>query len=144
MTTTVNAIDVNHMQLAYADPLNFFEATVEESPSTIVLQPNGALDQTTSAKFQEQLEDALDRVTDAVIVDLLWVNVTDACGIAALLAGTQRAAAMGKLLSFQSMDISTQIALESAWEHQREISFGPWSDVFNDDLECFLDQFTHG
>ncbi|UBF26680.1 STAS domain-containing protein [Kovacikia minuta CCNUW1] len=108
----------------------------------IVLQPNGSLDSTSSSEFQSVLEESLEQVTEGVIVDLLWVESTDADGIAALVAGIQRATLLGKLLSFQAMDGQTRAALEVEWNRQREISFGPRNDLFEKDLERFLDQLT--
>lgn len=114
------------------------------SPHMIVLQPNGSLDCASSSEFQRVLEESLEHVTDGVIVDLLWVDSTDAHGVSALVAGIQRATALGKLLSFQAMDIQTRVALEAEWSRQREISFGPWSDLFGQDLERFLDKSARG
>lgn len=108
-------------------------------PATIVLQPNGSLDCHSSVEFQQMLEKALVLSGDGVIVDLLWVDSTDSCGVAALVAGIQQAAILGKMLSFQSMDASTRTALEIEWIRQREISFGSWSDLFGTELEQFLD-----
>ncbi len=108
-------------------------------PSTIVLQPNGSLDCTSSPEFQRVLEESLEHVTDAVIVDFLWIESTDVYGVSALIAGIQRAAILGKVLTFQSMDVRTRTALASEWNRQREINFGPWNDLFEKDLERFLD-----
>jgi len=108
-------------------------------PGTIVLQPNGSLDRTSSPEFQRVLEESLEQVTDAVIVDFLWIESTDIYGVAVLMAGIQRAAVLGKVLTFQSMDVQTWTALASEWDRQREINFGSWNDVFEKDLERFLD-----
>lgn len=108
-------------------------------PLTIVLQPNGSLDYRNSSEFQRMLETALDHSEDGVIVDLLWVDSTDPAGVTALVAGIQRAAFLGKMLSFQAMDVSTRTALEKEWMRQREINFGPWNDLFGKELEQFLD-----
>ncbi|HEY9617872.1 MAG TPA: STAS domain-containing protein [Microcoleaceae cyanobacterium] len=121
---------------------HFWEAPLEAKPHTIVLQPDGNLDPIRSSEFQVQLEAAIEQVTDAVIVDFLWVNSTDSQGIAALVAGIQRAATLGKAISFQSMDARTRAALEQEWNRQRQLSFGPWQDRFKDDLAQFLETVT--
>lgn len=107
--------------------------------STIALQPTGPLDKANSLAFQKMLEDSLEQATEAVIVDMLWIESTDSNGIAVLVAGIQRAAALGKSLSFLSMDRLTRTALETEWNRQRELNFGPWNDLFAQDLEQFLD-----
>jgi anti-anti-sigma regulatory factor len=136
------------MTLAYADAPQRLNATLHLAPAvrpyTIVLQPSEALNQTNSLEFQLALENALEQVTDGVIVDLLWVASTDAYGIAAFVAGLQRAAALGKFLSFQAMDASSEVALEDAWAQQQECNSGAWTHTFSSDLESFLDDFTHG
>lgn len=121
---------------------HFWEIPLETTPHTIVLQPGGNLDPISSSEFRVQLEAAIEQVTDAVIVDFLWVNSTDSQGIAALVAGIQRAATLGKAISFQSMDARTRAALEQEWNRQRRLSFGPWQDQFKDDLEQFLDKLA--
>lgn len=139
MNATIESTAVPVTRSVSGAPLELLKVVAETSPSPIVLQPSGPLDQTNSVEFQKALEDSLQQATGTVIVDLLWVNSTDSYGIAALVAGMQRAATLGKCLSFQAMAFDIRRALEGAWEHQREISFGPWSDVFGNELECFLD-----
>ncbi|MGI0487515.1 STAS domain-containing protein [Pantanalinema rosaneae CENA516] len=119
-----------------------WEAPLDPKPHTIVLQPDGNLDPTSSLEFRVQLEAAIEQVTDGVIVDFLWVNSTAPQGIAALVAGIQRAAMLGKAISFQSMDVQTRDAIEQEWNRQRQLSFGSWQDRFKDDLEQFLDQLA--
>jgi anti-anti-sigma regulatory factor len=109
-------------------------------PDTIVLQPNGVLSQDTCCTFQHALEQALEQAAASVIVDFLWVSSTDMHGIAALVAGIQRAANLGKFLGFQAMDMRTRKALEVEWNRQREKMFGTWNNLFQNDLEQFLDQ----
>ena len=104
----------------------------------IVLQPGGVLDRSSSPAFQRVLEDSLTQAAETVIVDLLWVEATDTHGILALVAGMQRAAELGKSLTLQSMDSQTRLALEAEWNRQREISFGPWNELFEQNLEQFL------
>jgi len=108
-------------------------------PHALVLQPNGCLDRNTSQEFQQVLQSALEQATEAVIVDLLWVDSTDAAGISALVNGMQHASALKKSLSFQSMDMRTRTALETEWNQQWERSVGSWNRLFQHDLEQFLD-----
>ena len=138
MTPTLDSTAENSAGKAgHASSSAEFDRTAQ--PSTIVLQPRGSLEGASSPAFQADLERALDQVTDAVIVDLLWVKSMDAQGIEALVAGIQRAAALGKFLSFQSMDAQTRAALTLEWNRQRQLSYGPWNRLFKRDLERFLD-----
>lgn len=121
---------------------HFWEAPSDTKPHTIVLQPDGNLDPISSSQFRVQLEAAIEQVTDAVIVDFLWVKSTDPQDIAALVAGIQRAATLGKAISFQSMDAHTRAAIEQEWNRQRQLNLGPWTDRFKDDLEQFLEQLA--
>ncbi|PSB29938.1 hypothetical protein [Stenomitos frigidus] len=136
------------MTLAYADAPKQPHAKLQLAPavrsSIIVLQPSESLNQTNSLEFQLALETALEQALEGVIVDLLWVDSTDDYGIAALVVGMQRAATLGKFLSFQSMHANDQLALEAAWAQQQEMSAGAWTHTFSSDLESFLDVFTHG
>ncbi len=119
--------------------VNAITSPQEPRPNTVVLQPNGSLDSTNSLEFQRLLQDSLEFALEGVIVDLLWVDSTDTHGIAALAAGIQHAVTLGKMLSFQSMDVHTRTALEAEWVRQRELSIGPWNEVYGQELECFLD-----
>ncbi|NJP11028.1 MAG: hypothetical protein HC866_17395 [Leptolyngbyaceae cyanobacterium RU_5_1] len=121
-------------------PANFNASDLarQDRPFLIVLQPNGDLNHTSSYNFQKMLETALEKVLDSVVVDLLWVNATDSKGISALVAGIERAANLGKSISFQSMDRCTRAAMDAELDRQREIRFGPWNDIFEADLERFL------
>ncbi|PZV10333.1 MAG: hypothetical protein DCF22_17120 [Leptolyngbya sp.] len=109
------------------------------NPQTIVLQPNNDLNASCSDSFQQTLEEALDLAAEEVIVDLLWGDVTDLKGIKALVAGLEKATVLGKLLSFQSMSPQTRASVEAEWDQQRSIRFGAWADVFELELERFLD-----
>ena len=134
------------MTLAYAD-IPQRHATLHLAPAvrphTLVFQPI-ALNRTNSHEFQLALESALEQVLEGVVVDLLWVESTDDYGIAAVVAGLQRAATLGKFLSFQSMNADLEFALETAWAQQQESSAGAWTHTFSSDLESFLDNFAHG
>lgn len=127
------------MVLAYADAPRRLTLVPDVKPSILVLQPNGALNEANSREFQQELEQALEQATETVMVDLLWVEAIDACGIAVLVAGLQRAAALGKFLSFQSMSADSHWVLENAWAQQQEMSAGAWTHTFSSDLELFLD-----
>ena len=135
------------MTLAYAEAPQRFNTKLHLAPAvrpyTTVLQPSEPLNQINSFAFQLELETALERVMDGVIVDLLWVNATDAYGIAAFVAGMQRAAELGKFLSFQSMDAGSERALEDAWAQQQERNSGVWTHTFSSGLESFLAGLTH-
>ncbi|MBF2026871.1 MAG: hypothetical protein IGS48_08900 [Oscillatoriales cyanobacterium C42_A2020_001] len=111
-------------------------------PATIVLQPNGVLNQGNREHFQQTLEDALELATESVIVDLIWVNETDADGVTALVAGIEKAASLGKAISFQSMNHATRMAIEAEWDRRRAVQFGSWSDRFEAKLERFLDNLS--
>jgi anti-anti-sigma regulatory factor len=122
-------------------PENSFEINAPDSynPQTIVLQPNNDLNASCSNSFQQSLEEALNLAVEGVIVDLLWGDVTDSKGIEALVAGLEKATILGKLLSFQSMNPDTRAAVEAEWDRQRDLRFGTWDDVFELELERFLD-----
>lgn len=124
-------------------PVEPSDRVQEWHPCTIVLQPEQELIGNAVTTFGQALEAALEQVTETVIVDFLWVNQADPLGIATLVAGIQRAASLGKSVSLQSMNAQIRLALEKEWNRQREISFGPWSDRFEQDLESFLDSFIH-
>jgi anti-anti-sigma factor len=138
MTATLNSIPVSPGERPEIEDYNFVGMPLSQ-PCMVVLQPSGVLDRGSSPAFQQTLEDSLAQVADTVIVDLLWVEAIDSCGIIALVAGIHRATALGKSLSFQSMDSQTHAALEAEWNCQRALSFGPWNDLFEQDLELFLD-----
>lgn len=107
-------------------------------PSTIVLQPSSELTQDNSLVFQRSLEAALDLAKDSVIVDLLWVETTDAAGISALVVGLEKAACLGKTISFQSMRHQTRVAMEVEWQRQRHQRLGTWHDLTEANLAQFL------
>lgn len=107
-------------------------------PSTIVLQPCRELTQDNSLVFQQSLEAALDLAKESVIVDLLWVEVTDAAGISALVVGLEKAACLGKSISFQSMRHQTRVAMEVEWQRQRHQRLGTWHDRTAANLAQFL------
>lgn len=129
-------------------PVGFSTLTPESSvesnhPQTIVLQPNCELTWASSQSFQRSLEEAIELTTESVIVDLLWVDEIDTDGIRVLVAGIEKAECLGKVISFQAMDNQTRTAMEAEWERQRQIHFGSWTDVFDTDLERFLDNLSH-
>jgi anti-anti-sigma regulatory factor len=109
-------------------------------PRTLVLQPAGNLTEQAAAQFAQTLKSALERVSELVIVDLLWVEVADAQGIAAMLQGLNWAAAAGKTLSFQAMHIRIRVALEAEIKLIKDRQFGQWSDYFSPSLCRFLEE----
>jgi len=111
---------------------------VADVPSMLILQPSGRLDGTNSLDFQLELEQALERASDGVIVDLLWIHSADDHGIATLVAGIQQATERGKILSFQSMNHAIRAALDAELSRQHELHLGSWSTLFKPDLEKFL------
>ena len=147
MDMTIDAIDarvVPPVALAYAKALTLPHLASAVRPSFLVLQPDGSLNQANSSDFQHGLESILEQATDGVVVDLLWVGSLDAYGIAALVAGIQRATALGKRMLFQALDANNRLALETEWAQQQESSIGAWKHTFDSNLEAFLDDFTHG
>ena len=147
MDMTIDAIDarvVPPVALAYAKALTLPHLASAVKPRFLVLQPNGSLNQANSDDFQHGLESILEQATDGVIVDLLWVGSLDAYGIAALVAGIQRATVLGKWILFQALDANSRFALEAEWAQRQQSSVGVWKHTFSSNLEAFLDDFTHG
>lgn len=132
------------MVLAYADAPRRLNLVPDVKPTILILQPEGSLHEATSHDFQQMLEQALEQVSETVMVDFLWVEAIDAHGIAALVAGLQCAADLGKVLLFQSMNDRDRTALETAWGCQQEVSVGAWTHTFSRDFDLFLDNFSHG
>jgi anti-anti-sigma regulatory factor len=130
-----------HSIEAHLEVANHSNASVF-NPRTIVLQPNNDLNSSCSNSFQHSLEEALELALEGVIVDFLWGNVTDFEGIEALVAGLERATVLGKSLIFQSMNPQTRAAVEAEWDRQRSIRFGAWDEVFELELERFLDTIS--
>jgi anti-anti-sigma regulatory factor len=85
-------------------------------PRTVVLRPNGCLDEASSPAFTKAIEQALDLTTETVIVDLLWVDSVQPEGIACLIAGLKLASTLGKTLSLRFMDVPTQAYIKAAYE----------------------------
>lgn len=119
------------------------ETFEEPTLVTIVVQPNGSLDRETAAEFIQQVTRAVGQVSSAVIVDLLWVLQVDAVGIAALVTAIDLAKALGKSISFQSMQPETRSALATALDRRHQEQLGAWQEVMNADLEQFLTRGTH-
>lgn len=111
---------------------------LDNHPSTIVLQPCRELTQETGCAFQRMLEEALELALERVIVDMLWVEKTDMAGIAALVAGLEKAASLGKIVSFQAMPYQTRVAVSEEWERQRQRRLGIWHDRYETSLAEFL------
>jgi anti-anti-sigma regulatory factor len=105
--------------LAYLSATTFSNPlrTIESSrPRTVVLRPNGSLDEVSSPSFMKALEQALDLTTETVIVDLLWVDSVQSEGITCLISGLKRASSLGKTLSLRFMDVATQASVKAACE----------------------------
>jgi|SRR6476469_587174 len=87
-------------------------------PATVVLRPSGCLDCSTSPAFRKSLEQALELATDTVVVDMISVSAVKSEGIKSLLDGMKQAAALGKNLSLEFLDVATQTVLESACNYK--------------------------
>lgn len=111
------------------------------NPYALVLQPIESLDRTNCREFQVLLDTTLDQAVNEVIIDFLWVEAVDDYGIQTLVSGIERAAKLGKAISFAAMSYSIQVAMEAEWDRQRDVRFGSWQDVFGADLERFLDEY---
>ncbi|MBE9094712.1 hypothetical protein [Tychonema sp. LEGE 07203] len=111
----------------------------ETAPSnTIVLQPKGCLGGIAVLDFQINLEQALERATLRVVVDLQQVDGVAPEGIAALVRGLELAAILGKSIVFHAMDLASSKDLRAEWRSSREICFGPWGDLFDRELDQFF------
>lgn len=114
----------------------------EQKAYSVVLQPHGCLDSVTCVAFHSALERALQQATDAVVIDFLWVDTVKAEGVAVLMAGVKLAVALGKRLSFRSIDLATRNMLEAEWENQRDMSLGAWKESYQQDFRQFLDTMS--
>jgi anti-anti-sigma regulatory factor len=115
-----------------------------DRPRTVVLQPMDWLDQASIDKFQHSFNTALEQASEGVLIDLLWIASTDAYGINALLMAVERAAALNKSLSFQSMNRRIKAAMEAELQQRRSQRLGSWKTSFAADLEHFLDSKAYG
>lgn len=113
------------------------ETSDKAPPKMAVLQPQGLL---SDRAFQTSLEQAIAQ-GDTIVIDLLWTPHVDPTGIAILLAGVQQAKAVGKLISFLSMDAQTRAALDAGWENQRRQNMADQTDWFAPAFEQFLDSY---
>lgn len=127
--------------------LNIADRVAEElalascfNPHALVLQPTGHLNSTNYREFQVLLHTALDQAVDSVVIDFLWIEGVDEYSIQTLVSEIERAAKLGKIISFIAMSQPIQNALETEWDRQRTIRFGSWQDLFGSDLEQFLDE----
>lgn len=129
----------NATNLTQVAPSTPHPLTSETTPTNIVvLKPRGGLTGTALFDFQAALEYALEVSLEAVIVDLQQVERVSSEGISVLLMGLELAAILGKSLVFYAMNLATRAALKTEWKRSREISFGPWGDLFEKDFERFL------
>ncbi|MBE9187668.1 hypothetical protein IQ270_24225 [Microcoleus sp. LEGE 07076] len=106
--------------------------------NTMVLQPKGCLGGIAVLDFQINLEQALERATLRVVVDLQQVNDVAPEGIAALARGLELAAILGKSIVFHAMDLASSKDLRAEWRSSREICFGPWGDLFDREFDQFF------
>jgi anti-anti-sigma regulatory factor len=113
------------------------EAADKMPPKTVVLQPIGVL---TDGAFQVQFQQAIEQA-DAIVIDLLWVTQTDPTGIEFLLNGLNQARALGKSLSFLSMEHKTRTQLDAAWQNQRAKDVAEQATVFAPEFEQFLERY---
>ena len=122
-------------------PLTEIRTHFEPQPYTIVLQPGNSIP-IESHEFQIELYQALDNATDAVVVDLLWIDGLSNQAIAILSNGIKKALMLGKALSFQSMNSAARQALQREWHCHRASFLGTWNNSFADELEQFLDYYA--
>jgi anti-anti-sigma regulatory factor len=122
-------------------PLTELQSPFESQPYTIVLQPGNSLP-IESHEFQLELYRALENATDAVVVDLLWIDGLSNQAIAILSNGIKKALILGKALSFQSMSSAARQALQREWHHHRASFLGTWNNCFAGELEQFLDYYA--
>lgn len=109
-------------------------------PTSLVLQPRGELDSSTSAAFQVRLEQALHCATKAIVIDLMWVEAIDPAGLEVLKAGVCLAAGLGKNLSFKSLPAKIWAELEVEQITLRSKALGSWATAHREDLDRFLSQ----
>lgn len=85
----------------------------ECDPQTVVLRPNGTLDEENNLQFQKALEDALQRTRETVVVDLLWVEKVEKAGLHSIIEAMERAIVLGKKLSLRFLHSEIREALEA-------------------------------
>jgi anti-anti-sigma regulatory factor len=104
----------------------------------IVLQPKGCLCGIAVLDFQAALEQAIETASEKVVVDLEQVESVSSDGIAVFASGLELAAVLGKSLIFCAMDLASRKSLKAECSRSREISFGPWGDLFEGEFEQFF------
>ncbi len=77
-----------------------------------VVRPEGGLDQHSSARFSQQLEQSLREVDSTLVVDLQQIDVLDVHGLLALVSGLKIARQLGKQLMLCSAKPSVLMVLE--------------------------------
>jgi len=107
-----------------------------------VLQPRGRLDQTSSPTLQLILEQSLHQATEAVILDLIWVEAIDSVGLEVLKSGVRLAHRLSKALSFHAVSAPTRAALDLEKATLRALSLGKWAEVWQHEFEQFLNRRT--
>jgi anti-anti-sigma regulatory factor len=111
----------------------------QPQPYTIVLQPGKGTGKVDTLELHQSIKQALEQATDAVIVDLIWVPSLNPHTMSVLIGGIQKAIAMGKSLSFQSVNSATRQILEAEQHRHHTAKFGVQQSSFAQDLEQFFD-----
>lgn len=111
---------------------------VNPQPHTLVLQPQGQLDQDNHADFQAALSQALDTAQTAVIVDFLWVEAIEPQGLKVLQACLNQAVEQGKHLILHRLPTEIRQALVTEQDLQRSSRLGVWTDSCRADFARFL------
>jgi anti-anti-sigma regulatory factor len=111
------------------------ESTRSTNP-TIVLQPK-SLDGEAGQAFQQSLGQAL-KQAEVILVDLIWIETTSSATLEPLLKAMQQAQRSGKSLSFLSMDVASQKALDQRWEREITATIADRQEIFAPDFEQFL------
>ncbi len=104
--------------------------------TTIVLQPQ-YLQGKAGVAFQRNLEQAIEHAA-VILVDLLWIDATDAAMQASMCNAMKRAAQRGKSLSFLGLDANSQKALDQLWEQKTTDRLADHQAIFAPDFEQFL------
>lgn len=120
--------------MAGANSVNAKEPLV--ASKTIVLQPK-CLHGKAGAAFQTNLEQAIEHAA-VILVDLLWIDTTDAAMQALMCDAMKRAAHRGKSLSFLSLDAHSQQVLDQLWAQAMIDPSGDQQASFAPDFEQFL------
>lgn len=111
----------------------------QPQPYTIVLQPGKGTGKVDILELHQAIKYALEQATDAVIVDLMWVPSLNPHALSVLVDGIQKAIAIGKSLSFRSVNSATRQILETEQHRHHTAHVGVQQSSFTQDLEQFFD-----